>query len=390
LNSVIDQFGTIHAPKHLVLVSAGLILDQSVIGRYQDLANKAARAHVSLFVVQLDQSAVDPSTRNGPHSYGGQIADGLGSIASTTGGQYFHGVGAAAGAFDRIAADINSFYELGVESLPQDADGKPHKVEVKVARSGVTVSAPAATAVPSRKPLPPADALKAALAEPTDVTQLPLEVATYVMHSDDPEKVKVIVSLGAADAAQPRPAVWGSVVLDGNSRVGAVGAAVEADGSSPWSTTGSLDVAPGRYRLRSAIVSGDRIGTLELPLAAGLRAMGGARASDLIVGVVEAGRLLPRARLSHSDRVHALIELSADRPLTDVGGYVIVTPAGSDTQVVRAPLTLRAGGKDKGIVFGEAALDLSSLGPGRYAASASIQQGGTPVGRVSRAFEIVP
>ena len=45
------------------------------------------------------------------------------------------GVGRATGVFERIASDINYFYQLGVESRPSDGDGKTHRVEVKVSRA---------------------------------------------------------------------------------------------------------------------------------------------------------------------------------------------------------------------------------------------------------------
>ena len=87
------------------------------------------------------------------------------------------GVGRATRVFDRIVSDINNFYQLGVESRPSDADGKPHHVEVKVSRAKATVRAPAETAAPRRAPdASSADALKRTLAEPTDTAELPLEV----------------------------------------------------------------------------------------------------------------------------------------------------------------------------------------------------------------------
>ena len=388
LTSILDRFGTIHAPKHLILLSAGLVFEQELVGRYRDLAEKAARSHVSLFVVQVDQSAFDASSRNGMQSFGGQTAEGLGAIASITGGQYFHGVSTAAGVFDRIAADINTFYELGVESVPADADGKPHKVEVKVARAGVTVTAPAATAVPPAKGKTPVEALKAALAEPTDVTELPLEVETYVTHSKDRSKVRVLVAAASPDASAPVPSLWGSVAMDGNRVAGAVGAAVDAGATAPWSSSGAIELAPGRYHLRTAIVAGDRIGTLDLPLTAGLRALGPVRGSDVVIGTVSNGRLDPRSRFSAAERAVAFIELSSDGPLTDLAGTLMLSPAGGDHPVARVPLAFRVRNGDTSVVVGEAALDLSVLATGRYAASAVIEMNGNAIGRVSRVIEV--
>lgn len=391
VGAIVSDLGKISAPKRLVLISAGMPFDQELIGRYRDLARQAAQSHVTLFIVQMDQAAFDSGSR-GPtvQVFGGrEHAEGLGNIASITGGRFFGAVGNAQGVFDRIASDISTFYQLGVESLPSDADGKSHKVEVKVTRAGATVTAPAATAVASQATRTPVERLRAALAEPTDVNELPLEVATYATHSQEPGKVRIIVTAGASQPTQPPPTHWASVILDGNTILGGVGDAVDAGATAPWSESDAVDVAPGRYRLRTAIAAGDRVGTLELPLTVALRAVGPASASDLILGVTNGGRLEPAGRFSPDTKARALIELSASQPMTDLGGYVIFVPAGSDTQLVRTPLVFHPRSDAAAVVIGEAALDLSTLAPGRYVAMASIEQNGKPVGRVSRAFEVV-
>jgi hypothetical protein len=313
---------------------------------------------------------------------------GLATIASMTGGEFFLGVGSAQGSFDRIASELTWFYELGVESTAADADGKTHRIDVAVSRPGAKVRAPAETAVPARKARTPVDTLKSALAEPTDVTDLPLEVATYVTHSTDPNKVRVIVAAAAPNAVQGAPSLWGSTVMDGNKVVGAVGANVDPGASSPWASTGTVEIVPGKYRLRTAIVSGDRVGTLELPLPAGLRSMGDARASDLIVGTIENGHFEPRPHVGAADKVVAMLELSADKPLDALTGTLLLMPAGFDTPAARQPLAFRARSDDKGIVLGEGRLELASVAPGRYVASAIVMVGGKTIGRVSRAVDV--
>jgi VWFA-related protein len=391
VGAIVSDLAKISAPKRLVLISAGIPFDPELIGRYRDLARRAAQSHVTLLIVQMDQSPFDTGSR-GPtvQVFGGrEHAEGLGNIASITGGRFFSAVGNAQGVFDRIASDISTFYQPGVESRPSDADGKSHKVEVKVTRAGATVTAPAATAVALQPTRTPVERLRAALAEPTDVNELPLEVATYATHSQDPGKVRIIVTAGGSQPTQPPPTHWASVILDGDTILGGVGDAVDAGAPAPWSKSGAVDVAPGRYRLRTAIAAGDRVGTLELPLTVGLRAVGSARASDLILGVTNGGRLEPAGRFSPDTKARALIELSSSQPMTDLAGYVIFVPAGSDTPLVLTPLAFHPRSDGVAVVIGEAALDLSTLAPGRYVAMASIEQNGKPVGRVSRAFEVV-
>ena len=392
IDSVVDRLGSIAAPKHLVLISAGIPFDEELIGRYRDLADKAARGHVALFVVQMDQSPFDASAGGrgaGAQVYGGRDnAEGLGNIASITGGQYYNSAGKAGGIFDRIASDINYFYQLGVESHPSDVDGKVHRVEINVSRPGLSVRAPSETATPPVSTKTPAERLKKALAEPIDVAELPLEVATYMTHSKDPDKVRVLVAPGTPDPAQPPPDAWGSVLLDASNKiVAAVGGADESHASVPWATTGTLEVPPGKYRLRTVIVSGDRVGTLELPVTIGMRAAGDARASDLIVGVRDGG-MQPRGHVMPADHVAAVLEISSPTPLADVGGTVLLTPAGGTQPVLRAPLAFGTRADDTSIVLAEADLNVAAIPAGIYTASAILEHAGQPVARISRRIEV--
>lgn len=389
LGSIIDRLGTISAPRHIILLSAGFPFDEELIVRYRDVADKAARAHVSLFIVQVEQGDMDASSR-GP---GSQIdadrdsATGLANVASITGGQFFAAAGRGGGVFDRIAADVNFFYQLGVESTPADADGKSHKVDVKVARTGVTVRAPAATATLPEVSRTPVAALKAALAEPVDVTELPLAVAAYVTHSADPAKVRVIVAPATPEGSAP-PTLWGSVVMDGNKVVAAVGSEAEPGAAAPWSSTGTVEVPPGAYRLRTAIVGDNRVGTLDVPLVARLRPMGDAHASDLIIGTVTGGRLEPRSRLVATGTALEMVELSGVADLSLLSGEVTFVASGQDNPTLRAPMRFRARGTDGRVALGEVSVDLSPLPAGTYTATATIDYGLATAGRVSRRIDI--
>src|SRR5262249_1970840 len=339
-------------------------------------------SHVAMSIVHLDQD-LDASDRS--HSinvFGGrEYATGLGTIASMTGGSFYMGGGKATGAFERIATSITDFYELAVESKPSDADGKAHKIEVSVARPGATVRAPAATAI--AKPVTGVDPIDAALAEPTDVAELPLEVAAYTTHSIDPEKVSVIVAAQLPPAVDVAPSQWGYVIIADGKVVG--GSKVKVNGgAAAWAASLKAEVPPGRYRLRAAAVTADgRIGTIDTPIRVGLRQASKVYATDLVVGSNDGGRLQPRARVRQDEAAIGMIELSSSESLTDTGGEVQLIRGGTATPALSRPLKLRTREDDKSIVVAEAALDLTGVPPGPYTASAVIQKGGTPIARVS-------
>jgi VWFA-related protein len=393
LGDLFDSVSTVRAPKHLVLFSGGMPFDVDLLSRYRELATKAARARVAIFVVLVDQASFDASDRkNVATVFGGRdFATGLGDIASSTGGMFVNAIGTAKGALNRISADINSFYQLGVEALPTDADGKTHRVKVEVSRPNLSIRAPAEIAAAPRVKSSAVEAVTSALAQPTDTAEVPFEVATYSTHADDPGKVRLIVAATVPEAPGFVPAEWGYVVLDGGKVVGGSRDRIVAPSSGRWLGTASLVVPVGKYRIRTAVVAADgRVASLDLPLSAGLRAAGAVQASDLIVGSPNEGRVEPRARLNRSDAGVAMLELSSPEPLTGTTGVVELTRAGTAQPAMQSDLELRARARDTTVVAAQAALDLSKLAPGTYMASAVLARGGQPFARVSRLIEVVP
>jgi VWFA-related protein len=390
LRNVLGNLAPLHAPKHLVLLSGGIPFDQELLSRYQELADKAAESHVALSIVHLHQNLDAMERKTFSNVFGGQEYEtGLGTIASMTGGSFYTATSASTGLFDRIATDINYVYELGVESKPSDSDGKTRRVEVKIGRAGANVMAPAATA--SRPAPADADAaITLALQQPTDIPELPLEVAPYLTHSNDPEKVRVIVAATLGDAAVV-PSHWGYVILDGRKIVAGSHVQVSSTLTGPWSAQLSTDVASGRYRLRAAAVSPDgRVGVVEIPLQVGMHAAGSMQTSDLVVGTVEDGRLQPRPQVRQDEASLGMIELSSSESLADAAGSLQLTPVGGAAPAIQAPMKLRTRADDKTVIVAEAALDLHAVPPGAYAASAVLSRGGAPVSRVSRMVTIAP
>ena len=393
LGALLDSLATVRAPKHLVLFSGGIPFDLQLLSRYRELATKAAQARVAIFVVHLDQAGFDAAdkTRIGTVFGGREYTTGLGNIASSTGGAFFNGVGTAAGALDRIVSDINYFYQLGVEAQPTDADGRTHRVKVEVTRPKVSVRAPAEVAATERPKSSDVEAVTRALAQPTDMAEVPLEVATYVTHADQPDKVRVIVSATVPESPEFVPAEWGYLVLDGGKVLGGSRERITSISPERWASAASLVVPVGRYRIRTSLIAADgRVATLDLPLNAGLRSAGAVQASDLIVGTPSEGRVEPRARLRQGDTGVAMIELSSAEPLTGTTGVVELTRGGTAQPAVQRALELRARANDATIVAAQASLDLSGLAPGTYTASAVLARDGQPFARVSRLVEVVP
>jgi hypothetical protein len=65
--------------------------------------------------------------------------DGIESVTQAAGGTLLPVIGQVETYFDRVATELSGVYLLGIEVTPTDRDGKPHLVNVRVNRNGLSV-----------------------------------------------------------------------------------------------------------------------------------------------------------------------------------------------------------------------------------------------------------
>ena len=106
-------------------------------------------------------------------------------------------------AFASLSDGLAGYYRLGVRALPEDLDGKPHKISVKVLRPGAKLAGNrrilAATVSPTAKALASGDAqtaLRAALESPTPVLDVDVRATSYVLHGEAGSRDVRIVVVG--------------------------------------------------------------------------------------------------------------------------------------------------------------------------------------------------
>ena len=106
LATLFERLQPIEAPKSVVLLSAGLQRRFGNETSFDTLRQRSAMAGVSLSVVQVDQAEHDVSRRTlARRLTRGDAIEGLSAIASAADGTFYHGVGSATGAFERIRSE---------------------------------------------------------------------------------------------------------------------------------------------------------------------------------------------------------------------------------------------------------------------------------------------
>ena len=383
-------------PSIIVLISGGMRFDQELLGEYNQFAQQGGNCGCwccTPFTWTNRPPMSRPSGARLTSAFGSrEMSAGLTTIAGMTGGSFFYGVGSAAGVFDRIGTEITNFYELGLEALQTDADGKPRDLSVKVARDGLTVRTRAQVALDASvapKPGTP-EALRTLLEQPTDINDLPLQVATYTTRGDDPSLLKVLLTAHVGATTIRAPVQWGFIVLNEENVIASGRSSLEKVETSPAVITASAKLLPGRQRIRFAAIDADgRAGVVDIPLTVGLRAAAGLQLSDLIVGSAASGRFLPSTRVRSGAPLAAMIEvMSSDAPrLSKTRVALEIVPDGTVEPVQRVLMAARTGIADT-ILLNEAQISTSALAPGRYTASATVLIDAQPVGKVSRGFEV--
>jgi VWFA-related protein len=375
----------LEAPKSIVLISAGLPTTPEGLTHFTELQRRVAESGTMMYVVQVEQPDTDASSQRmaGAGSLPrGDLAAGLTHLASVSGGRLATSVGKAAGVFDRIQREVTSSYQLGVELQPQDADGRPHSIAVRVRRPGVTARTRKELIV-ANKPRPARTAIDA-LAHPTDFTELPVRISAYSTRGEEPATLKVILSIESASTAAGPSSYAVSILKDGKPvfETNDTTPAAAADGTRAVT---AAQLAPGQYRLRTAVVdAAGRTGSVEMPLGVGLRPAGTLQLSDLFVGT-SVERFVPSSQVRSNTAISALLEIYT----ADVAAFEQVTVAlelrlaGQEEVVASADAQVAATDLERRRVA-DGRIQAPDLAPGVYTVSAIVRRGPLPIAKVSR------
>ena len=214
IGSLLDSLAPIEGPKHVVLVTGGLVLTVDNMTRIGSLAPRAAAARATIHAIQVhDPGAAARTDLMRPSTDTvDQVQSAAYQLATITGGLALTPVTGEIG-FTRLTRELAVAYELAFEAEPPDRDGKVHAIDVKVrdlgfgalvrARKNFRVdpnaprrvapiapptaaptAAPAAApdAAPSAASTPPAPKAKAPAAGPRDaaVDEIVRKMAAYV------------------------------------------------------------------------------------------------------------------------------------------------------------------------------------------------------------------
>ena len=404
LRALLNALKTIDAPKTMVLISEGFILDEQrapVI----ELGALAAAARTSIYALKLEDQLFVSTAENQRAAPMATMddryvrAEGLELLTSASRGALFNIIGTGGVVFDRIESELSGYYLLGVESNPADRDGKTHSVRIEVSRKGLTVrsrrgfvSSQGAGATKS-----PREQVAAAIATPLPIAALPLRVTTFSLQGPEQGKVQLLIHADiGTDYAAPRNATVGYAITDREGRI--VDSQIGEGRLPPIMTgvpsalqfTGGASVPPGEYTLKLAVNEGDRIGTVEHEFTAGVGKSGTFAVSDLMAGgPLNGAEDLLQPTVGYTvvfGTVHGYVE-AYGAGAADLKAKFELAPSDKGEALVSQDVPVRTAGGGSRAIFSKA-MPVRQLPPGKYVLRAELSGPQGRVQELTRTFEI--
>jgi VWFA-related protein len=404
--SLLDRLAVSPGPKTLLLVSEGLVVDRE-ISELEWVAEHAARAQVSLYVLKLDRNEFDASVARVSPTW---IEDremrvrGLETLAGFARGAVFPAAADPSSAFQRLSLELSGYYLLSFEPESTDRDNKRHKIKVQTTRREVTIRARQQfTVEPDRSTMTEEQQLVEALRSPLVSPDVPLRATTYVMQEPGTPKLKVLVSaaFNALRHGEGTPSL-AYMLVDTRGRLAAsrlekplskqsISALTEG-----WqSYLSAAVIEPGSYTLKLAILTPDGMhGSIEHTFTAALGNAGQVKVGDLMIAEPRRpGRSSTRPVATPglvSDSVVGYVELYSDAPDQLQKTKVRFEVASDENAKALESADARTEDDPKANRrVAEGRVPIALLPPGDYVARAIVLADDRPIGRVVRPFTVL-
>lgn len=386
--------------KHVVLLSSGWPIDErTAASEVPSIGAEAALANVVVHTFTSESWALSAALSQPSQTImqdQNLLLTSVEMLSGMTGGLAARVIGDGEAAFKDLDNALASYYRLGIRPNPEDLDGKPRAISIKVTRPGVRLRSyrkllAATRAAPALTSADPTTALRAAVESPSVQTGLDLRAAAYVLHGEasEPGSVRVVL-VGDVGRAAPGLATSLAVLYDPQGRpVGNEGQDLELT-ASQTRFKAALAVSPGLYRARIAIRDADgRIGSVERTVDARWQRAGRLETTGLALLVAgPAGNVAEPVleTVSSADAVVAQLSLRGDAGEAPPEIAVEVAQAGVAAQVLLR-LSARVARTTAGALVAQQHVPVGLLPPGRYLIAATLPDSET---RFSRAVIVQP
>jgi VWFA-related protein len=374
-------------PSPMVLPPPGVAGQiQPVIGRCTVLPEVFAQVGAAAEAARANFYIAPPDTS----PFTAPLLEGIENLAGVTAGTRL-GLGSGAEtALARVARETSGYYLAAFAPEPAERDGLNHRVDVRVARTGVSVRTRPGFRI--AKPLErlasaPAVTARELLHQGRLHRELPLRVAAFASRNPGDAGLRIVALAEPieSDATLTTAAVG---LINASGKLVAQWSAVQADLAARPLRAGLVAPA-GLYRVRVAATDAiGRRGTADYELDASLTTAGPLQLSSLVVGLSRAGQFVPRLEFHGEASAMAHLEVYGGAAGTPVGALLEVSDSPNGKPLLAVRLILEATNEpDRFSAVGT--IPIGALPPGDFVARAIVEVQGQPAGRVIRTFRKV-
>ena len=340
---------------------------------YQSLGPAVAAARANVYIIQQDPNV-------------SQRDEGLENLAGVTGAGRVLQIGGTTPPLARIASETSAYYVASFEPENNDRPGQPVRMELKVARDGVTTrarnDAVLTKAAAGGKPgaaVQPRDMMREARA----FRDLPVRAVAYASRAGA-DKMVVLVMGEPADPSVKLTAATAAVIDAASGKILAQQSADEKQiVNSP--VVLSLPIAPGSYRVRfGAADASGKGGAVDVDVLAELTPAGPLKLGSLVLTAFRNNAAVPAIQFGADEKIIGILEMYGQ-----LAGKVSARMEVASTLDGPAISTTQPGGRatsepDKFILTGE--IPIAALAPGDYVVRAFVGLEGQPEGKVIKTF----
>jgi VWFA-related protein len=384
-------------PRIMIALSAGLAAgaDRGDFSELDPVARAAAKAGVQFYALteapdMVDAAEINQDRAAARRAEGDYLTSGVQTVAEAAGGEAFRVVGQADRFFHRIVAESSAMYQLGVEMPTTAPAGEFLNAKVSVRRPGVTVRTNAHALTPSAPTgsISVDEALQSRLAQGGAAFGVAITCATARRRADTGAAIQLGVTV-RVPASTPPPLVLRFALVDDAGAIAQAGRQEIAQalaGDDYWLTF-AMPIDAGRYRLRVAVADHEgRVGAVEEMVGAELDQLGRFRASDLLTMWTVADGVPHFLALDMLPKTATNLRVSLELyPPTDLPASVTVrlaiVPEGASDPIMQHDL-VPSNHEGRLSVTGD--VPVSSLPAGAYTLRATVLDGGTEVGSISK------
>ena len=403
LRVVMDRLARTVAPKTVVYVSEGLMIDRREMSEVAWIGPLAARAQITFYVMQLEPPMFDSTNAQNSPTRGEDIQlaqESLGHLAGVARGAVFRIISGADMAFNRLALELSGYYLLSFEPEADDRDGKDHKIKVELpGRKDVTIRARNDFSVTANRVVSTQERLAETLASPLLASDIGLKLSAYSFTGTEEDRLRVILAAEIDRSQNPGSKVaLAYTVSDASGRT--ISTQLEPEVQTPvradtrtQTYLGAVAASPGIYRIKLAVADDTgKSGSVEHTIRAQLTSAGQIHITDLLLGEDSAGGGGVNPTVSaefKGNMLHAYVELHSEAPEPLKAASVALEIANGETTRAIDSVPARFGSDEPTRRVAEGAIPIALLPPGEYIARAVVSAGGAKLGQVSRPFRIL-